>query len=374
MAFLSSLIGFLYLLLRFAPILRSAWVSPSSSRSSYQSFGAASDAELVSIIVPARNEEANLPNLLESLVRMNRSNFEVVLVDDESEDRTREIAERFAHEHPWLPLKIVSGRPRPPRWSGKNWACHQGYLQSSGRYLLFTDADTQHLPGSLETVVAKMHRHGLDLLSAVPRHRCETWWEKLTGPFQIFLLLSTAAFSKPRPGRLFAIGQYLLFRRESYERQGGHEAIRGSLCDDLELARRCLESGGNYRVEGQTPLFRVRMYSSFKEFLNGWRRNFRLGFRHASLLGTMEIYFVIAALTANMKFLFASGVEISLMLAGALLLAKVQTRLGNFSVAGVLFLPANILLFVVVTFMALFDLLGQRDYSWRGRNYQGAVD
>lgn len=369
MSLLSSLIGFCLVLLRFAPLAR--------GKNHKRPVGEDQNTigvESVSIVIPARNEAANLPTLLKSLSLVNHQNLEIVVIDDESTDWTREVAESFALEHPRMNIKVIAGQPRPPGWTGKNWACHQGFHASTGRWLLFTDADTEHLPNSLPFALKAMRDEDLDLLSATPIHRCEAWWEKGLGPFQLLLFLSTAAFSKPRLGRVFAIGQYLLFKRESYERQGGHEAIREILCDDLELARRCLAQNGRYRVEGRVPLFRVRMYATIQDFVDGWRRNFRLGFKHASLMATVEIYFVIAVLTANMKFIWSSSLGLGLMFATALVFAWVQRRFGNFSLFGILLIPVNIALFVLVSLLAMSDLIRQRDYVWRGRSYQRTAD
>jgi cellulose synthase/poly-beta-1,6-N-acetylglucosamine synthase-like glycosyltransferase len=301
--------------------------------------------------------------------------LEVVVVDDESADRTAEIVVTFANDNPALKIKLIKGKPRPNGWTGKNWACHQAFEAASGDWLLFTDADTEHASASLERAVTRMREENLDLLTATPFHRCETLWEKLLGPFQVFMFIATAAFSKPRPGRVFAIGQYLLFRRAAYLKQGGHERIRDVLCDDLELAHHCLKSGGTYAVEGGgEPLFRVRMYGSFLDFVRGWRRIFRLGFRHAKVSSSIEMYFVVAALTGSMKFFSAGWILSAVMVSSAVFLGIAQKRFGEFSWVGVVLLPFSLTIFVVISLLSVWDLATNQAYEWRGRSYSDTAD
>jgi chlorobactene glucosyltransferase len=386
----SSLVGIGILLFRFDKILirslvdiyKSFWFKflkrERIGDDSVQASSRPHETRRASIVIPARNEESNLPKLFASILALDWVDLEVVIVDDESTDRTRELTEAFIADicarHPRWRAQLVRGRPRPVEWTGKNWACHQGFAAATGDWVLFTDADTMHEPLSLRSAIARMEAERLDLLSAVPFHRSESWWERGLGPFHIFLFISTAAFSIPKVGRVFAIGQYLLFRREAYLRQGGHEQIRNSLCDDIDLAEQCMKVGGRYRVEGWVRLYRVRMYDQFAEFIRGWRRIFRLGFYHARVSSSVDIYFVIAALTGGMRFFKAPPPELAIMIFGLALVAILQRRFGEFSIWGVLFLPLSLLVFVVISLLAVFDILARRDFNWRGRSYSGNGD
>ena len=345
---------------------------------------AVSSSISLSVIVPARNEAEHLPGLLNSLLRSmidikknftsDESDFlyEVIVVDDESSDATAEIARFFTSSHPELKVRLVSGVTRPPSWTGKNWACHQGYLAAKGDLLLFTDADTEHSSVGLWHAMSRLQNERVDLLCALPYHLTDRWWEKLLGPFQILILVATAAYSAPTLTRMFAIGQFLLFTRRAYEAQGCHEAISQSLAEDLELAQRCMLQGGTYLIETTRPTYQVRMYSQFQKFVQGWRRNFRLGLKHASILGSIEVFFVIATLTANLRFFAAPSFEIFLMLLGLLVLLLIQPRLGRFSWLGVVLLPFSVAVFVLVTCLALADLLLGRRFAWRGRLYDNS--
>lgn len=355
-----SALGLLVLLLRLGP---AAFARPRRRFGADGGAAQAGAAELrVSVVIPARDEERNLPVLLSSLLALRVS--EIIVVDDGSRDRTRTIAEEFAARD--SRMRVLAGEPRPVGWAGKNWACQQGALAATGDYLLFTDADTEHVEGSLERMIAL----DADLASALPYHRSETGLERWMGPFHMLVLISSSAFSKPRRGSLFAIGQYLLFKRSWYLQQGQHEAIKGSLADDLDLAERCLALGGRYALETSGEIFKVRMYESFAAFLAGWRRIFRIGFRHAKWLRVVEIVAVIGCLTESFRFLRATAPETLMALAGLVLIALAQRRYGQFSLLGVLFTPLGIGTFVFVSATALLDRVLGRDLRWRGRRYK----
>src|SRR5580698_757204 len=188
----------------------------------------------VSVIVPARNEEACLGTCLESVVSQAGVSFEVVVVDDGSTDRTREIAESFAG------VRVVDAGALPAGWSGKNHALTAGVRQAKGEWFLFTDADTVHRPGSLARALAEARAQGAALLSYSPEQVVHGFWERAVMPV-IFAELAEryrpAEVSDPRSPVAAANGQYLLVSREAYEAVGGHAAIAGDLLEDVALAR-----------------------------------------------------------------------------------------------------------------------------------------
>jgi glycosyltransferase involved in cell wall biosynthesis len=351
-----SALGLLVLLMRLGPaIFRKSHNHTRLARSDKES-------PSVSVIIPARNEETNLPTILTSLVALTVQ--EIIIINDHSEDRTREIAQRFADRD--ARVRVIDGEERPEGWTGKNWACQQGALISMGDYLLFTDADTEHLDGSLERVLSL----NANLASAIPYHSTQTWMEKLLGPFHMLVFISSSAFLKPKPKSLFAIGQYLLFQREWYFAQGMHEAVKGSLADDLDLAERCLQMGGNYQLETSGEIFKVRMYDSFAAFVAGWRRIFRVGFQHANLLRVVEVFAIISCLTESFRFAKATPQETLCAVAGLVLIALAQRRYGQFSLLGAILAPIGIGTFVYVSAAALLDRILGRDLRWRGRSYK----
>jgi chlorobactene glucosyltransferase len=316
----------------------------------------------VSILIPCRNEVRNVPRLLASLQALDLPDKEIIVIDDHSTDGTAELVRA-------LGVTVLTGAGLPPGWNGKNWACHQAAQHATGDYLLFTDADTAHAPDGPRRAVAFLERTGADLISALPFHRAETVWEKLLGPFQALFLTATAP-GEPRPGRLFAIGQYLLFRRAAYEKFGGHAAVAAEYPDDLALSSRCVKGGGRYGVYRGRALFTVRMYANFNEFIDGWRRNFRAGLARTRLTAAVDVTLVYLALLGAAT---SGGGSAKLfpMIAALLWIAASQRRWGEFSLAGVVFFPFSIAVHTLVTFLAVWDLARKKKLAWKGRAYEG---
>jgi glycosyltransferase involved in cell wall biosynthesis len=229
----------------------------------------------VSVIVPARDEEACLAACLESLVTQGGLTFEVIVVDDASTDRTREIALSF-------PLvRVVDAGPLPPGWTGKNNAMAAGARLARGAWLLFTDADTIHLPNSLVRSLSEARHHAVDLLSYSPEQEVDGILEKAVMPVifaELAATYSPSQVSDPASPVAAANGQYLLISRPTYDAIGGHAAIAGSLLEDVALARKVKESGRKIFFRYGGDAVRTRMYRSFTQLREGWTKNLVLLF------------------------------------------------------------------------------------------------
>ncbi len=237
------------------------------------------EALLVSILVPARNEAGNIARCVRSLLNQDYPNFELLVLDDNSEDATASIVEMLA-----LPAEDVQGRLRllhgaelPPGWLGKNWACHQLSEAAQGQFLLFTDADTSHNPNALSSAIAALYQEDGHFLSVFPLQQVVTLAERLTVPLmQVFIcgLLPTWLISRnPNPAFSAANGQFMLFRREAYERVGGHAAVRGVVLEDVVLGRRVKAAGLKQIFPDGRDSVTCRMYRSSVEVWKGWSKN-----------------------------------------------------------------------------------------------------
>jgi Glycosyl transferase family 2 len=238
----------------------------------------------VTIIVPARNEEACLKDCLASLAAQDGGAFEIVVVDDGSTDRTREIAQSFAG------VRVISPGPLPDGWTGKNNAVIAGAKAARGDWLLFTDADTVHLPGSLARSLAEANGHGVELLSYSPEQIAVTFWELAILPV-VFAELARqyppSKVSDPASPVAAANGQFILVRRETYEAVGGHAAIAGNLLEDVALARAVKNSGRRIRFRYAPDAVRTRMYRNFGQLREGWTKNLALLFPRPGWLAVL---------------------------------------------------------------------------------------
>jgi chlorobactene glucosyltransferase len=247
---------------------------------------AAGAAPLVTAIVPARNEAANIGICVASLLNSTYPNLEVVVIDDGSSDGTGDIV-RILAEHAGGRLRLIDGEPLPAGWVGKTWACWQGYRVARGELLLFTDADTRHEDALLGHAVGAAETRGADLVSVLPRQLMGSVWERLVLP-QIFAILGMRYFALERisrtrnPRHVIANGQFILIRRDAYEAIGGHAAVRSDIVEDQRLAQLMVETGRRIFVAHAQELMETRMYRSLGGIVEGWSKNLARGSRRAA--------------------------------------------------------------------------------------------
>jgi chlorobactene glucosyltransferase len=239
--------------------------------------GPESATPFVSVIVPARNEQRNIEECLGSLTAMDYPEFEILVVDDQSEDDTATLA-RAADPGRSRALTVLEGGPLPAGWFGKPWACWQGAKAARGDLLLFTDADTIHGPRLLARAVAGLREDDADALTVLGRQIMGSFWERLVQPqFFVLLLLRYPDAHRPVPRRRWldaiANGQYILVDRRSYERIGGHRAVSGEVVEDLRLAQELVRAGGRLSVREAEGDLATRMYRSLGELVEGWAKN-----------------------------------------------------------------------------------------------------
>jgi chlorobactene glucosyltransferase len=270
----------------------------------------------VSILVPARDEEANIRRCLRSLMDLVHPDLEIIVIDDRSSDQTATIVERLARLDPRIRLIRLQSEP-PAGWMGKCHALHQGVVQGRprGEWLLFTDADTMHHPDSLAVALREALDHQADFFSLIPHLEAFNFWERLLQPTVAGLI---AMFN--RPGRIndpdrpdvFANGQYILMHHEAYRSVGGHESVAGKVLEDVELARVTKALGLWVRLAVGVELFRTRMYPDLRSLLRGWAKNL-------FLLLDSRLSRVLAATAAALLFSVwpaAAGIGALICLAG----------------------------------------------------------
>jgi glycosyltransferase involved in cell wall biosynthesis len=228
---------------------------------------------LVSVIIPARNEEASIARAVES-VAMQLEVGEVIVVNDQSTDRTEEILSELAERLPKLKVLATEGLPR--NWIGKNYAASMGAATASGDWLLFTDADTYHLPGSVRRAMTDAVDHDAVLVSYSPEQEMETFWERAMIPFVYCRLAARFSFARVNdPGKpdAAANGQFVLMLRDVYEEIGGHRAVSGEILEDVALARNVKRKGHRIYFAAPIGVVRTRMYRSFGAMWQGWTKN-----------------------------------------------------------------------------------------------------
>ncbi|MBM3162970.1 MAG: glycosyltransferase [Chlorobi bacterium] len=245
----------------------------------------AGDRPFVSVLVPARNEERAIEACVRSLLRQDYPRYEVIVLDDASDDGTWELLRRLQQASDER-LRIVRGLPLPEGWHGKAWACRQLADAASGELLLFTDADTRHEPATLGRSVAALQASGSDLLTLTPYQETEGFWEKLVIPLVYFILMCYLPLrlvrTSPKTAFCSAIGQFMLFRRDIYFRTGGHSSVKADIVEDVWLCRSVKKAGGHVRVFNGTDALSCRMYRTPAEIVRGFSKNLFAGLGYHS--------------------------------------------------------------------------------------------
>jgi len=340
----------------------------------FDRFPAAAGRPKVSLLVPARDEEEYIGPCVRSLLAQDYDDFEVIALDDGSQDHTRAVLAGFEAER----LRVLEGRTLPDGWNGKAWACRQLADAASGELLLFTDADTVFQPQTVRLAVNAVEATGADLLTAITGNRVVTLGEQLLVPFVSWSVLSLLPLALTRllPKSVAftaANGKFMLFRREAYDSVGGHEAVKDHATEDIAIAKSVRRQGYRWCLMDATPLVSARMYFGLRDAVAGFSKNLFALFNYRALVAlfvwawllTITWYPIVAvgaALAAGKGVPLVSAVTIALA-AGVWLLNSLR-----FGLPWHLFLfsPAIVTVSALTGIRAMLLAMTGRVY-WKGR-------
>ncbi|HVG91320.1 MAG TPA: glycosyltransferase [Alphaproteobacteria bacterium] len=327
----------------------------------------------VDIIIPARNEEDCLGRCLQSLAAQQGISFQITVVDDGSTDRTRAIAESFPG------VRLLSAGELKPGMTGKVNALVTGATGSSAEWLLFTDADTFHYPGSLAASVREADSRKVDLLSYSPEQETASWWEWAVMPLVFADLVrtySSESVNDPANATVAANGQYILVRREIYEALGGHAALPLNVLEDIELAKLFKVSGHRIWFGYGAGMVRTRMYRSFSAMWEGWSKGLAILFRRPVLLAArraLEFVAIALLLTVGLVTMAQNhlGRGAVLFLIGALFYLTFLWRVRQAQFSWKANFMAFIGLPIYVSLLLRSNLHFNRrgELTWKGRKY-----
>ncbi len=316
-----------------------------------------------------------------SLVGLDYPQKEIIVVDGNSTDGTRDILKNFEGK-----IKLVEEEPLPQGWIGKNWACHLGYKQANGDLLMFTDGDSIHSRDSLAKTVNYLEFTRAHLVTLAPAAILRTFWEKLLQP-PIFWLIMLFVGGKwvnddSKPRWALGNGQYMLFLREAYDKVGGHYAVRDRISEDYSLGRLIKANGFRLRMVTASDSLGVRMYSSLPEIWRGWRKNFysvsgnhplfRAAYRLVLLFAFLVLPFVVLgygiylALATPMNVYFLTGAFMAFFLWLGLIILDRSIRV---SPLYALLLPFAILVYIGIGIDSTVRGALGMGFSWKGRVY-----
>ena len=331
----------------------------------------------VAIVVPARDEAHRLAPLLASLRALDYPDYEILVVDDNSSDGTAVLAEAAG-------VRVLRGTALPVGWAGTACACHQGVGATMGEWILFTDADTAHAPASLRSAIAYARQEGIDVLSLLPGHRCDTFFERLIIPLAFAVVFAGTPSRRARapegrpPGGVIPInGQYILCRRDLYLRTGGYAGVGASVIEDALLMGVLGRERHRSRLCRAEGLVQVRLYGNLGELWSGFRKN---TVRYAAhdprpILGMVAYSAVLGGLprlaavaTRARRCSLAAATLLSYGL-GASCLAPWYRRFGVSRRYALLY-PLGVALLAAIAADSAWRTAGGRGVTWKGRRYR----
>lgn len=344
---------------------------------------------ILSVIIPARNEEDCVGECVRSLVAQEEegwrlgTEWEICVVNDASTDRTREIAASF-------PGVTVMDAPKLEKgWTGKANACWSGAQMSRGKWLLFTDADTIHEPGKVRLAIIEADRHEVGMLSYSPRQIVRGLAQRALMPLVFSDLAATytmARVNDPANPVAAANGQFLLVRRDVYDQIGGHVAVKGAVLEDVELASLVKRRKLGLRFRYAPEALAARMYRSFGAMVEGWTKNLALLFGNAPMLAGMRMLQlgVLVGVPALVGFLWwlrrlhpgmNTGVLGTPMATAALALVWLRALWGlygrvvksNFPFRDCVLAPLGIPLYAWLLWRSWFRVTVVKQVVWKGR-------
>ena len=332
------------------------------------------DAAPVSIIVAARNEQRNIREALHSLLELNYPDYELIVVDDRSEDDTGAILDELACKYERL--RVIHVDFLPPGWLGKNHALWVGSQRATGDYLLFTDADIVMESTVVTRAVGFMRLHRLDHLAATPSVRMPTiFLEMFGGSFIIFFSLFSRPWKARDPKSRFhiGIGAFNMVAASAYRQVGGHETIRLRPDDDIKLGKIIKRAGGRQDAAYAPEFLVVEWYASVREVVKGLEKNAFSGADYSIPLVLFgSLFHLLCSVWPFLAVFVTSGATRGIYLATVVLLLAVvadSTRFHNSRPWYAIGYPLTSALFVYILMRTMLLNLMQGGIYWRGTFY-----
>lgn len=347
------------------------------------------ETPLVSLLIPARNEERGIVRCVAGALAQSYPAIEVLVVDDGSTDATPALLAGLSDPR----LRVLPGRPLPPGWVGKCNACQQLAEAARGEWLLFLDADTAPQPDLAAALLSHARRRELDLVTILPFLELGSFWERAVLPPFLALIAELYPFERlerpdTRPEEVLANGQCILVRRAAYEAVGGHGAVRAEVLEDVRLAQAIRRAG--FRVGGGEglDLLRVRMYTSGREVAAGLMKNAAAGYRSGGLRSLVAAARLVA-LAFGPLWLLAAGAGLAAAGAGPVAAGAVAAmgalalgaglafwgalyrQLYGLSAAHGLLWPLGLMAYLLIALAGMWRVRSGRGVEWKGRRYAG---
>jgi chlorobactene glucosyltransferase len=322
---------------------------------------------LVSILIPARNEEDSILALLKSISQQDYLDYEVIILDDDSSDRTHAICAEFAEKHP--AFRVIKGKELTGEWLGKNYACYQLARQARGEYLLFLDADEVIFDGLINSAVHRMHFRNLGLLSMFTNQQMKTVGERLTVPLMHYILLNLLplrlVYLSKNASVAAASGQFMLFNADVYHQHEWHQSAKDKIVEDVEIMKQVKLAGYNGESLLANGMITCRMYTNYREAINGFGKNFLAAFNYNIF---SFLVFLVLLIGGPMIVIMTLNLQLITMMVGLIILTRIMISLesGQNTFINVILHPLQMFSLVLIAFSAIQKYL-TKTTEWKGR-------
>lgn len=334
---------------------------------------------LISVLIPARNEEDKIVSCLQSLICQTYVNLEIIVLNDNSSDATAQIVHQFAKND--IRVRLINGEELPLGWGGKNWACHQLCIASSGDYILFLDADTIFEENTIESAVQESVDNDVDLLTLIPKRSSSTILEKAMFPFMNWAIFSwlpmKIAHSLNNSYLSATFGQFMLFKKDAYIKIGGHKKLRDNAIDDFQLGRFIKKSRLKWMLLDGTDMVESLPYTNKRDAMNGISRSVFPALNY-SVTTLLVFSIILICITFIPLITVGYGLmgtftdsEYWTISAFSLFVITISWTLTcrrfNYSPLVVLFFPICVLVMLVVAYHSMLATIFKTTV-WKGRN------
>lgn len=321
----------------------------------------------VSILIPARNEAADILELLFSIKNQDYTNYEVIILDDNSDDNTFGVVENFCFTNPQF--KVVSGKALPQNWLGKNYACHQLSELATGKYLLFIDADESVKRGLINSLINRMEIGSLALLSVFTNQTIKSIGEWLTVPLMHFILLNLLPLRlvklSKNPAFAAASGQCMFFNASNYKENRWHERVKHQVVEDVEIMKLVKQEKFNAEALLANGLIYCRMYKNLGESLNGFSKNLLAGFgNNIIILLLYQLLVTVGPIILILNFNIALLVlPLTLIVLSRIMISYLS---GQNVLINLILHPLQMLFFLIISFISIKKHIFKTSI-WKGR-------
>lgn len=328
----------------------------------------------LTVIIPARNEESNIKECLDSLIQQSYKNLDIIVVNDQSEDKTPEIVKEFQRTYPFI--RLIDIKEKPVEWVGKSYALYSGYLESVSPLLLFMDADVRLNKLCIERTLETISNENLDILSYAAFQQCQTIIEYAIQPLVFYFLnifYPLDGINTNSSGVVACNGIFILIKRELYEQIGTHSAIKSEILEDVELAKRIQSQGGRIKFMFAPDLITVRMYKNIKEIYEGWSKNFFVLLQR-SCFKSIELIMVLMLLFWLPLTILIFNISLYLLILPILMLnityfCYAYSKMGYKLWVGLLFPLGSVLLSIIII-NSLVNYKFKGRVIWKNRMYK----